>query len=89
MENGFQKTASGLLTVDTKTKSWRKAIVRMVGNRVSPAANTKVGDIVLFPNDKGLPTGKVKYLNEKGEVCEAESGIFLNEYRIFAKVKRI
>lgn len=91
VDNGFIKDSSGLVTVDTTAnKTWRKAKVLMVG----PACrNTQVGDIILFPNDKGLPCGEVEYFIHLEEseptpaqdiVEVAKNGIFLSEHRIFA-----
>lgn len=91
VDNGFIKHESGLVTIESNaTKTWRKAKVLMVG----PACrNTKVGDIILFPNDKGLPCGEVEYINhlEESELVPAQdivevakNGIFLGEHRIFA-----
>ena len=91
VDNGFIKHESGLVTVESNaTKTWRKAKVLMVG----PACrNTKVGDIILFPNDKGLPCGEVEYTThlEESELVPAQdiikvakNGIFLGEHRIFA-----
>lgn len=93
IDNGYIKHESGLVTVDTSaSKTWRKARVIMVG----PACrNTQPGDIILFPNDKGLPCGEVDYLTQISEVGEttkydvvkiAKNGIFLSEHRIFAKL---
>ena len=68
IDNGFIKHESGLVSVDTSSnKTWRKAKVIMVG----PACrHTSPGDIILFPNDKGLPCGEVEWLNhlEKSEL---------------------
>ena len=91
VDNGFIKHESGLVTVDTSSnKTWRKAKVLMVG---PSCTETKVGDIILFPNDKGLPAGEVEYVYHQEEtdvapaqdiVCIAKNGIFLGEHRIFA-----
>lgn len=85
IDNGYIKHESGLVTVDTgSNKTWRKAEVIMVG----PACvSTRPGDIVLFPNDKGLPSGEVDYLDVDGNIKIAEHSIFLSEHRIFAKLK--
>lgn len=85
VDNGYIKHESGLVTVDTSSnKTWRKAKVLMVG----PACReTKVDDIILFPNDKGLPCGEVEY-HINGEICTAKNGIFLGEHRIFATLTR-
>lgn len=88
VDNGFIKHESGLVTIESNnTKTWRKAKVLMVG----PACrNTKVGDIILFPNDKGLPCGEVEYIEESKDIARdsfiltAKNGIFLGEHRIFA-----
>lgn len=95
IDNGFIKHESGLVSVDTSSnKTWRKAKVIMVG----PACrHTSPGDIILFPNDKGLPCGEVEWLNhlEKSELTPeqdiveiAKNGIFLSEHRIFAKLNK-
>lgn len=87
MNKGFQTTKSGLVTVDTKTKSFRKAVVRMVGTTVAKYGRTKVGDIIMFPNDRGLVTGSVNYVDADGNVKTAEDGIFLNEERIISSLR--
>ena len=81
IDNGFIKHESGLVTVDTSSnKTWRKAEVIMVG----PACrHTNPGDIILFPNDKGLPCGEVTH-----SAGIATNGIFLSEHRIFAKLTK-
>lgn len=102
IDNGFiTDEKSGLVrAVSDTNKTWRKALVIKTG----PACRqTKPGDIVIFPNDKGLPCGEVEYLRTKVEepaelrldpdtpriVKEvAKHGIFLGEHRIFATVKR-
>ena len=86
VDNGYIKHESGLVTVDTNaTKTWRKAEVIMVGPM---CRETKVGDIVLFPNDKGLPCGEIEYLDTDNERKTAKNGIFLSEHRIFAVANR-
>jgi hypothetical protein len=102
IDNGFiTDEKSGLVrAVSDTNKTWRKALVIKVG----PACRqTKPGDIVIFPNDKGLPCGEVEYLRPKLEEAPelrlnpemptmvkevAKHGIFLGEHRIFATVKR-
>ena len=81
IDNGFIKHESGLVTVESSAaKTWRKAEVIMVG----PACHhTNPGDIILFPNDKGLPCGEVAH-----PTGVALNGIFLSEHRIFAKLKK-
>lgn len=86
VDNGYIKHESGLVTVDTNAnKTWRKAEVIMVGPL---CRETVVGDIILFPNDKGLPCGEVEYLTHDNEKKTAKNGIFLGEHRIFAVVNR-
>lgn len=95
MSKGFEEQG-GLVVVDTKTKSWRKAVVRMVsdfkyfgkdGKLYPMVSATKVGDIITFPNDKGLVSGRIVYVDENGERKICENGVFLNERRIFGKLE--
>lgn len=69
IDNGFitdEKTGLVRAVSDTN-KTWRKAVVIKAG----PACRqTKPGDIIIFPNDKGLPCGEVEYLNCETEVKE-------------------
>lgn len=67
-------------------QKWRKAIVRKVGHLVKA---TKVGDYIIFPNDKGLRAFTVKYVNDNGETHDAADAVMLNEWRIFAKLKKV
>lgn len=64
------------IPVDVSKSLWRVGIVRLMGPKCSP--QLKVGDNVLFPNDKGIRAvsveNKVKY-------------VFINEQRIFGVVK--
>jgi len=61
---------------NVNTKAWRKARVILVG----PNANyTKVGDIVLFPNDKGVSVSNI----EVDGFGKLKKGMFLNEQRLF------
>lgn len=86
VDNGYIKHESGLVTVDSNvTKTWRKAKVIMVGPM---CRESKVGDIILFPNDKGLPCGEIEYLDADGKEMTAKNGIFLGEHRIFAVLER-
>lgn len=86
VDNGYIKHDSGLVTVDTSSsKTWRKAKVLMVG---PSCRETSVGDIILFPNDKGLPCGEVEYVTD-GSLAKALNGIFLSEHRIFASLKHV
>ena len=62
------------VSVDVAKHVWRIGLVKKVGDKVS---KVKVGNYVMFPNDKGIPC--IRY-NEKPL-------IFLNEDRIFAVVE--
>lgn len=59
---------------------WRKGKVILVGQGVELC---QVGDIVLFPNDKGILITNVEVENY-GKI---KKGMFLNERRIFGKLK--
>ncbi len=87
VDNGFIKDESGLVTIDTSAnKTWRKARVLMIGPM---CGTTKPGDIILFPNDKGMPCGEVSYIDVEGNPRNANNGIFLSEHRIFATLHNI
>lgn len=62
--------------VNAVTKAWRKAKIVLAGPQVK---YVKVGDIVVFPNDKGIPVSNIE-VSGYGKV---KNGIFLNEQRIF------
>jgi co-chaperonin GroES (HSP10) len=62
------------------TKAWRKARVILVGPK---AQYTKVGDIVLFPNNLGVTVANMD-IEGHGLV---QKGVFLNESRIFGICK--
>lgn len=62
--------------INAATKAWRKARVIMAGPEVKYC---KKGDIVIFPNDKGIPVANIEVAGE-GRV---RKGIFLNEARLF------
>lgn len=65
-----------LVPVNATTKAWRKAKVVLAG----PNCNfTKVGDIVLFPNDKGVTVSNID-VTGYGNLGR---GMFLNEQRLF------
>lgn len=84
---GGQKEEGGLIVpTETNELVWRKGEVLMVGPNVE---HTKVGDLVVFPNDKGLVSSTVVYKDSEGNVKTAGSCIFLNEYRLFGTCKAI
>ena len=58
------------------TKAWRKAKVILAGPQ---CAYTQVGDIVMFPNDKGASVTNME-IDGYGKVRD---GMFLNEQRLF------
>jgi len=62
------------------TKAWRKARVILAG---PDAKYTKVGDIVIFPNNLGVTVANIDIEN----VGSIKNGIFLNENRIFGICK--
>lgn len=86
MDKGQTTTKSGLIVVQNTNKCWRRGIVRAISPFVATRGHTKVGDIVLFPSDKGLQTGRFSYSAADGSVKEVENAVFLNEARIFAKI---
>lgn len=74
MRNGIYVPTNAL------TKAWRKARVILAG---PDAKYTKVGDIVIFPNNLGVTVSNIDIEN----VGSIKSGIFLNENRIFGICK--
>lgn len=83
---GGEREEGGLL-VPTLTNDlhWRKGEVLMVGPLVE---YTEPGDLVVFPNDKGLVTATISYKNAEGNIEETNNAIFLDERRLFAKLRR-
>ncbi len=83
-ENGEegQYIKRGMLYLDPKSmqKSWRKAQVILAGPN---AKFVKVGDIVMFPNDKGITISNVE-IEGYGVL---KQGMFLNEQRLFGICK--
>lgn len=72
------KRGSIYVPTNTLTQAWRKARVILVGTEVK---NTKVGDIVMFPNDKGVSVSGM----EVAGYGKIKRGMFLNEQRLFGK----
>jgi hypothetical protein len=66
------------IPTNSVTKAWRKAKVILVGTSVK---DTQPGDIVMFPNDKGIT---VTGMEIKGH-GRVKKGMFLNEQRLFGK----
>jgi cellobiose-specific phosphotransferase system component IIB len=63
-------------------KAWRKAQVVLVGPSVKFC---KPGDIVIFPNDKGVAVSNVE-IEGYGKL---KKGVFLNEQRLFGVCKKV
>lgn len=72
------KRGSIFIPTNAVTKAWRKAKVILVGTEVK---NTKPGDIVMFPNDKGVTISGME-IKGHGKI---KNGMFLNEQRLFGK----
>jgi co-chaperonin GroES (HSP10) len=66
---------------NTLTKAWRKAKVILAGPNAQYA---KVGDIVIFPNDKGVSVSNIE-IEGHGIL---KKGMFLNEKRLFGICKK-
>lgn len=68
------------IPTNTLTKAWRKAKVILTGPLVK---YTKVGDIVVFPNNLGITVSNV----DISGYGKANGAVFLNESRIFGICK--
>jgi len=80
-EDGKSVMRNGLLIpINTMTKAWRIGQVILAGPNVQ---FTKPGDIVCFPNDRGIPASNLTV----AEVGSVKDAIFLNEDRIFGVCK--
>lgn len=80
-------TDDGLYIPQTvKEMQWRRGKVLQCGPYVQ---YVKPGELVTFPNDKGLATSKVLYQDADGTVKVCENGIFLNERRLFAQLEEV
>lgn len=88
ISDGQLVSKGGIIMMEDTNKTWRKAVVRMVSPWVEKRGAVKVGDIVMFPNDKGLQTGRVDYIGADGKQHNTSHGIFLNEMRLFATLKQ-
>ena len=87
VQDGFIKDENSDLVYTKSSKEvWRKAKIIMVG----PSSRfCKVGDLVVFPDDKGLKTGFVKYKDPlTQETKETKYGFFTNDYKLFAKIEK-
>jgi len=69
------------IPTNSMTKAWRKAKVILAG----PASlYAKPGDIVIFPNDKGVAVSNIE-IEGYGVL---KKGMFLNEKRLFGICKK-
>lgn len=68
------------IPTNAQTKAWRKAKVILVGPN---AQYTKVGDIVVFPNNLGVTISNMA-IKDHGII---KNGVFLNEDRVFGICK--
>ena len=76
------KRGSLYLQAAAVRSAWRKAEVILAGPNVK---YTKLGDIVIFPNDKGITVSNI----EVDGYGLLKKGMFLNEQRIFGICKPI
>ena len=74
------------IPLNTTPKAWRVAEVVIAG---VGSKNVKVGDHIVFPNDKGVPVSKLQYNDKKGKLQSIKYGIFLNEERLFGLSKPV
>ena len=85
-ENGAKQEGGLYIPTETDELVWRKGEVLMVGPDVK---HTKVGDLVVFPNDKGLVSSTVIYKSKDGKIEKASNSIFINEFRLFGFCKKL
>ena len=69
-----------IVPANTIQRAWRVGQVIMAG---VGCKNTKPGDHIIFPHDKGIPISGIT-IEGHGEL---RHGIFLNEERLFGKCK--
>lgn len=79
-EGDFIKRGSIFIDPKSVQRSWRKAEVILAGPNVK---FVKQGDIVMFPNDKGVSISNVE-IEGYGTL---KKGMFLNEQRLFGICK--
>ena len=90
ISEGYQiDEETGLYMIQKEHAAWRRAKVCSVSDYSSKVTGLIPGDIVIFPDDKGLKTGSTSYIDENGEVHKIKNGCFLNDRRIFATIKKI
>jgi co-chaperonin GroES (HSP10) len=71
-----------IVPLNAATKAWRLGRVVLAGPN---CLSTKVGDIVCFPNDKGIPVSNIAVEG----VGTLKNGMFLNEQRLFGICKKV
>jgi hypothetical protein len=82
-ESGDMVKRGSLFVPVAATRSlWRRGLVILAGPDVK---HCKVGDIVMFPHDRGIALSNAKIFNY-GEV---KNGKFLNEQRLFGVCEKI
>ena len=85
-DDGGSIVRNGLhIPVNTATKAWRKGVVVLAGPKCKW---TEAGDIVTFPNDKGLRISRMNVVVDDKERV-VDQGVFLNEDRCFGKCKAV
>ena len=65
-----------IVPLNAATKAWRLGRVVLAGPNCKM---TKVGDVVCFPNDKGIPVSNISVT----DVGIIKHGMFLDEQRVF------
>ena len=88
-EGYIKDEESGLFMVSRQEASWRKARVCSVSDYAKRVTGLNSGDIVIFPDDKGMKTGKTSYVDSEGNIIGIKNGCFLNDRRVFATIKKI
>lgn len=84
MDKGLKQEGNFFVAASASVKSWRKARVEMVGPY---ATEYSVGDLVIFPNSKGIETGELLVRRDNKEIY-IENGFFLSSDRIFGKISK-
>lgn len=74
-----------LVPLNSATKAWRIGKVLLAGTGVH---NVKKGDLVCFPNDRGLRVSSLMIVDDEKQ-RSVKNGVFLNEERLFGKVRHI
>jgi hypothetical protein len=76
-DDGKEIVRNGILVpINAETKAWRLGKVVLAG---PSTRHTKVGDVICFPNNLGVPISNID-VDGYGKI---KKGIFINEQRIF------